>query len=58
MGWQPNKDDVPGAAPDSPAPDSPVRDPRLAGFANGGEQGACRPSPELAAVLEAVAGPE
>jgi hypothetical protein len=35
-----------------------VRDPRLAGFAKGGEWDAHVPGPELAAVLSEVAGPE
>jgi uncharacterized protein DUF222 len=42
----------------SPRPDPGLpRDPRLAGFANGGEWDACPPSAPLAAALEAASGP-
>lgn len=52
MGWQPS----PGGNASDAAP-APVRDPRLTGFARGGEWDRCRPSAELAAVLESVSGP-
>ena len=49
-----------GASPsrDPGLPDGvPDRDPRLAGFARGGQWDACPPSAALAAVLEAASGP-
>ncbi len=52
MGWQPGRDDDPGAVPGHP------RDPRLAGFAQDGEWDLARPSAALAAVLEEMSGPE
>jgi hypothetical protein len=51
----------PGDAPPDPDPGlpggAPSRDPRLAGFARGGQWDACPPSAALAAVLEAASGP-
>jgi len=70
VGWQPGEGNgtgrepgsgVPGGhdAPGVPGPQGgPTRDARLAGFARGGAWDDCRPGPELAAVLTAVAGPE
>src|SRR5579859_5200500 len=68
MGWLPGQDDERSAdsdpARDSGAPspgDSgavPARNPRLAGFAKGGEWDMCPPSAFLAAVLEGASGPE
>ena len=52
MGWQPGQNDNRSAAP------APLRDPHLAGFANGGQWDGCRPSAELAAALEDASGPE
>ncbi len=62
MGWQPGRDDRglardPRAAGAGAAAPLPPRDPRVAGFARDGEWDGCRPSAELAAVLEEVAGP-
>jgi Domain of unknown function (DUF222) len=71
MGWQSGQDDGKGETPDpgsglsgNPAfAESPGReawsspDPRLAGFAKGGEWDACPPTAALAATLEAVSGP-
>ena len=49
----------PGRARACPAsPGGGPRDPRLAGFAKGGEWDACPPSAALAAALEAASGPE
>lgn len=59
MGWQPdaghgaNGEPGPGAYASGAA----FRDPRLAGFTEGGEWDACAPGPELTAVLSAVAVP-
>ena len=36
----------------------PGRDPRLAGFAEGGAGDTCRPGPELAATIAELSGPE
>jgi len=36
----------------------PGRDPRLAGFAEGGAGDTCRPGPELAATITELSGPE
>jgi hypothetical protein len=56
-------DDRTGEIPDSAlglpvAPGMSTRDPRLAGFANGGEWDSSRPSAALAAALEGASGPE
>ena len=53
QGGAPRRD--PGL-PDGPA-SAPGADPRLAGFAKGGEWDACPPSAALAAALEAASGP-
>ena len=60
MGWQPGKDNGTGSAPDPGAAwcRGARCDPRLAGFVKDGEWDACPPSAALAAVLEAVSGPE
>jgi hypothetical protein len=55
MGWQRGQDDDRGA---DPGPARDPRDPRLAGFAKGGEWDVCPPSAELAAALEDASGPE
>ncbi|HEX3711997.1 MAG TPA: DUF222 domain-containing protein, partial [Trebonia sp.] len=55
MGWQPGADRGTGGEPAAPLPS---RDPRLPGFAHGGEWGTCPPSATLAAVLAEVSGPE
>jgi Domain of unknown function (DUF222) len=52
MGWQPGQGNDRSADPDA------VRDPRLAGFANGGEWDASRASAALAAAVEGASGPE
>jgi hypothetical protein len=52
MGWQPGQNGNRSAASDR------LRDPRVADFAKDGEWDGCRPSAELAAVLEDVSGPE
>ncbi len=64
MGWQGEDRDAGGGA-DHGAPDSAfsgaapfARDPRLSGFAHGGEWDSCPPSASLAVVLEAACGPE
>jgi Domain of unknown function (DUF222) len=54
MGWQPGAGHGTGGEPGSPLPG---RDPRLPGFAHGGEWDTCLPSAGLAAALEAVSGP-
>ncbi|HEX7159797.1 MAG TPA: DUF222 domain-containing protein, partial [Trebonia sp.] len=56
-------DDRAGGIPDSAlglpvAPGVSTRDPRLAGFAKGGDWDSCRPSAALAAALEGASGPE
>src|ERR1700722_12427220 len=72
MGWQqdaadePEEPDGPDSGPSSgrgPAPRSGPgadrsRDPRLAGFGEGGEWDAARPSAALAGALEGASGPE
>ena len=55
MGWQRGQGDDRGA---DPGPARAPRDPRLAGFAKGGEWDVCLPSAELAAALENASGPE
>ena len=55
MGWQTGTGHGTG---EEPAGSVPARDPRLPGFAHGGEWDACPPSAGLAAALEAIAGPD
>ena len=56
MGWRP--EDEPGQNQLSGPGPVGARDPRLAGFAKGGDWDARAPGPELATVLAEVAGPE
>jgi len=63
MGWQPGADGGTGGEPGPGLPGGrktpgPERDPRLAGFAQGGAWDACGPSAALAMALEGVSGPE
>ena len=55
MGWQPGAERGSGGEPAAPLPG---RDPRLPGFAHGGEWDTCLPSASLAAALEGACGPE
>src|ERR1700742_543785 len=55
MGWQTGTGHGTG---EEPAGSLPARDPRLPGFAHGGEWDARPPSAGLAAALEAVSGPD
>jgi hypothetical protein len=55
MGWQPGRDSWPGEAPGQDGDAEPAL---LSGFANGGCWATAAPGAELAAALEAAAGPD